>query len=251
MFILKKIISAFLLPIPILIFLFLLSFVFLLKSSYKKAKITLFIAIVWLLLISNQTISNLALAPLENQYPALLETPLVNYILVLGNLHISDEKLSISSEVKSTAVNRLVEGVRHYKNLKSKQKDIKLIVSGYSFDDINSHAQKQKELALALGVEEDDIITLHTPKDTKEEAIETKKIVNDEKIILITSASHMKRASLLFIKNGLNIIPSPTEHKTFYTSYPSAYFNSRNIEKFELAFHEYLGMLYSKLKGEI
>jgi uncharacterized SAM-binding protein YcdF (DUF218 family) len=87
MFILKKIISAFLLPIPILIFLFLLSFVFLLKSSYKKAKITLFIAIVWLLLISNQTISNLALAPLENQYPALLETPLVNYILVLGNLH--------------------------------------------------------------------------------------------------------------------------------------------------------------------
>ncbi|WP_198305360.1 ElyC/SanA/YdcF family protein [Arcobacter vandammei] len=251
MFILKKIISAFILPIPIGLFLLIISFVFLLRNSYKKAKILLFIAILWFILISNQTISNMILAPLENIYPSLIDTPNVNYILVLGNAHKSDDNLSITSQVKATAVNRLIEGLRHYKNLEMNNKKAKLIVSGYSFDDPNSHAQMQKLLAISLGVNENDIITLDTPKDTFDEAIETKKIVNNEKIILVTSASHMKRASMIFEKNGLNIIPSPTEHKAYHTSYPSSYFNSNNIKKVELAIHEYLGILYSKIKGEI
>lgn len=250
MFILKKIISAFLLPIPIGIFILILTSIFLLRNSYKKAKIFLFIAILWFLLISNQTISNAILSPLENTYPALINTPKVNYILVLGNAHKSDKNLSISSQVKSTAINRLVEGIRHYKNLENSGQKSKLIVSGYSFDDINSHAKMQKILAISLGVNENDIITLDTPQDTVEEAIETKKIVNDEKIILVTSASHMKRAVKLFEQKGLNIIPSPTEHKAYSDTYPSSYFNSNNIKKVELAFHEYLGIIYSKIKGE-
>ena len=40
MFILKKLISAFLLPIPIGIFLLILAFVFLLRNSYKKGVIS-------------------------------------------------------------------------------------------------------------------------------------------------------------------------------------------------------------------
>ncbi len=251
MFVLKKIISAFFLPIPITIFIFILGLIFLLKNSYKKAKITFIIAISFLCLISNQTISNIFLAPLENAYPSLINTPDVNYILVLGNAHKLDSNLSITSQVKSTAVNRLVEGLRHYKNLEQQGKKVNLIVSGYSYDDEVSHAQMQKNLAIALGINENDIITLDTPKDTFDEAIETKKIVNNEKIILVTSASHMKRASMIFEKNGLNIIPSPTEHKAYHTSYPSSYFNSNNIKKVELAIHEYLGILYSKIKGEI
>ncbi len=42
MFVLKKIIAAFLMPVPIGLFLLLLALVFLLKNSYKKAKIFLF-----------------------------------------------------------------------------------------------------------------------------------------------------------------------------------------------------------------
>ena len=251
MFVLKKIISAFFLPIPIGIFLLVLAFIFLIKDSYKKAKITFLIAIIWFVALSNQTVSNAILSPLENAYPALIETPNINYILVLGNAHKSDENLSITSQVKSTAINRLVEGVRHYNSLKNNSNNVKLIVSGHSFDDLNSHAKMQKELAISLGVSKEDIIELHTPKDTNEEAIETKNIVQNEKIILVTSASHMKRAVKLFEKQEVNVIASPTEHKVYNTTYPSSYFNSNNLKKVELAFHEYLGMIYSKIKGEI
>lgn len=247
MFLLKKILSAFLLPLPIGMFLLLLAFIYLLFNSYKKAKIFLFLGILWFGLLSYQPISNALLEPLERSYNALIETPKVEYILVLGSGHKSDESLSITSQVKRTGINRLVEGIRHYKNLEN----AKLIVSGYGGSDKNSHALMQERLAISLGVNPLDIIRLDTPKDTKEEAIETKKIVGNKQIILVTSASHMKRAALLFQKEGLNILASPTNHIAFKDDSLSTYFSATNLKKCEIAIHEYLGLLYSYLRNEI
>ena len=247
MFTLKKIISAFLLPIPIGIFLLFIAFIYLMFNSYKKAKIFLFLGLSWFVIFSFQPISNAILAPLENSHKALIETPKVNYILVLGSGHKSDESLSITSQIKMTGINRLVEGVRHYKNLEK----AKLIVSGYSFSDKNSHAFMQEQLAISLGVNPNDIIRLETTKDTKEEAIETKKIVGDNELILVTSASHMKRSALLFEKEGLKIIASPTNHMAYEDSSYSSFFSANNLRKGELAFHEYLGLIYSWLRDEI
>lgn len=252
MFILKKIIAAFLMPIPLGLFLLLFALIFLLKSSYKKAKIFLILGFLWFALISNQTISNMIIAPLENSHKALIDTPKgVEYILVLGNGHKTNEEFAITSMLNTTAINRLTEGIRHYKNIKNQGNSSKLIVSGYAFDDPNTHAQMQKKMAIILGVLEEDIITLDTPKDTKEEAIESKKIVDGKKLILVTTASHMKRAAMIFEKEGLNIITSPTNHKYFVSTYPASYFSSTNFQKVELAWHEYLGIIYSYLKGEI
>jgi len=109
----------------------------------------------------------------------------------------------------------------------------------------------QEKLAISLGVNPIDIIKLETPKDTKEEAIETKKIVGNKAFILVTSASHMKRSALLFEKKSLNIIPSPTNHLAFKDDSYSAYFSAKNIRKSEMAIHEYLGLMYSWLRNEI
>lgn len=247
MFTLKKIISAFLLPIPIGLFLLLIAFIYLMFDSYKKAKIFLFLGLSWFLLFSFQPFSNALLAPLENFHKSLLQTPKVNYILVLGSGHKSDESLSITSQVKMVAINRLVEGIRHYKNLEN----AKLIVSGYGSSDESSHALMQEKLAISLGVKQEDIIRLDTPKDTKEEVIEAKKIVGDNELILVTSASHMKRSFLLFEKEGLNVIASPTNHLAYEDDSYSAYFSAKNIRNCEMAIHEYLGLLYSYLRNDI
>lgn len=247
MFVFKKIVSAFLLPIPIGMFLLLLAFLFLLFNSYKKAKVFLFLGILWFGLLSFQPVSNALIKPLENAHKSLLQTPKVEYILVLGSGHKSDENLSITSQVKRTAINRLVEGIRHYKNLEN----VKLIVSGFGATDEHSHAFMQEQLAFSLGVKKEDIIRLDTPKDTKEEAMETKKIVGDKPFILVTSASHMLRSVKLFEKEGLNIIPSPTNHVGYEDDSYSAYFSALNLRKCEMAFHEYIGLLYSWLRGDI
>lgn len=247
MFIFKKIVSAFLLPIPIGLFLLLISFLYLIFNSYKKAKIFLALTFLWFFLFSFQPFANALLSPLENTYKDLLKTPKVEYILVLGSEHRSDDDLSITSQVKGIAINRLVEGIRHYKNLEN----AKLIVSGYGGFDKNSHAFMQERLAISLGVNPSDIIRLDSPKDTKEEAVETKKILADKPFILVTSAFHMKRSALLFQKEGLNIIPSPTSHLAYEATSLSSYFEAFNIRKCEMAIHEYLGLMYSWLRNEI
>lgn len=247
MFTIKKIISAFLLPIPIGLFLLLIAFVYLMLNSHKKAKVFLFLGLSWFVLLSFQPISNAILSPLENSFKSLIYTPKVNYILVLGSGHKSDENLSITSQVKMVGINRLVEGIRHYKNLEN----AKIIVSGFSIDGGDSHAMMQEKLAISLGVNPNDIIRLDSPKDTKEEAIEAKKIVNDNEFILVTSASHMKRSVLLFKKEGLNIIASPTNHLAYQDNAYSAYFSAKNLRKAEMAIHEYIGLLYSYLRNEI
>ena len=247
MFLFKKIVSAFLLPIPIGLFLLLISFLYLIFNSYKKAKIFLALTFLWFFLFSFQPFANALLSPLENTYKDLLKTPKVEYILVLGSEHRSDDDLSITSQVKGIAINRLVEGIRHYKNLEN----VKLIVSGYGGFDKNSHAFMQERLAISLGVNPSDIIRLDSPKDTKEEAVETKKILADKPFILVTSAFHMKRSALLFQKEGLNIIPSPTSHLAYEATSLSSYFEAFNIRKCEMAIHEYLGLMYSWLRNEI
>lgn len=245
MFMLKKIIASFLLPIPIGIFLLLVSLWFLLKNSYKKAKIFLIFSLLWFLLLSSQIVSDALITPLERSFNALLVTPDVEYIVVLGNCHSSDGSLSITSQLNSTAINRLAEGVRHYNNLR----DATLIVSGYSGGDRSSHAMMQEVLAKELGVKK--IIRLDTPRDTLEEAKEVKKIVGTKEFILVTSASHMPRAVRLFKKEHLNFYPSPTNHKAVGDIRFEYFFSASNLKKCELAFHEYLGMLYSFIRDEI
>lgn len=247
MFYIKKLISAFLLPLPIALFLFVLGVFYLFRNQYSKAKVVFFITLSWLALLSFQPISNAIIKPLENSHKALLQTPNVKYVLVLGNGHTSNETLSITSQVNPTAQNRLNEGIKHYRRIDN----AKLIVSGYSSYDKNSHAFMQQILATSLGVKQNDIIRLDKPKDTREEAIEAKKIIGKQKFILVTSAAHMKRAMLLFEKEGLNPIAAPTNHLYHENKSLHSYFSANNIKKVESAFHEYLGITWMHIREYI
>ena len=246
-FALKKFITAFLMPLPLGLFLLLIGFLYLISNSYKKAKIFLFLGFLWFFLLSFQPISNAIINPLENSQKALLTIPKVEYILVLGSGHTSNDNLSITSQVAPVGINRLAEGIRIYKELEN----AKLVVSGYGAEDENSHALMQEKLAITLGVKKEDIIRFDTPKDTKEEVFEMKKLVGYKDFILVTSASHMKRANLLFKKEGLNPYLAPTYHLGNKTESLNSYFSARNFYKVEVAWHEYLGLIYSWLRNEI
>ena len=234
-------------PLPISLLLFIIGLLYLFSNSYRKAKIFLSLAFLWIILLSFQPISNAIIQPLENSHPSLLKPPLVSHILVLGSGHKVDESLSITSQVKSTAINRLNEGIKLYKQIPNS----KLIVSGYGGKEDKSHALMQEKLALALGVKKEDIIRFDKPKDTKQEAMETKKLLFNKKFILVTSASHMKRSILLFKKEGLNPIAAPTNHLGYSSSNYKAYFSSFNLYKTRVAFHEYLGLAWGYIRGII
>ena len=251
MFVFKKIVSAFLLPIPIGLFLLFLALYFLLTNSYKKTKVFLTLAFLWFVLLSFQPISNAIINPLENSHKALLNIPKAEYVLVLGSGHNTNESLSITSQVSSVASVRINEGIRIFKILKQKNENAKIVFSGYKGFDKNYHSFMASQLALSLGVNKEKIIKLNKPVDTRQEAIEMKKIVGNKPFILVTSASHMKRAILLFKKQGLNPIAAPTYHLGHEDEGYSNIFSSENLYKVKVAFHEYLGLVWSYIRGYI
>ena len=88
--------------------------------------------------------------------------------------------------------------------------------------------------------------------DTYENAQYVKEIADRHqfrKIVLITSAFHMKRSYLLFNKRFKEIIPYPTDYQTSRGSYDVLSFlpNAWNLSLIESAMKEYLGFLFYKI----
>lgn len=251
MFLLKKVVSLFLAPFPIFLFLLGIGLYFLYRGHIKLAKRWIIGSLIWISLLSYSPFSSLLIEPLENRYSKVkLDRAPVHYIHVLGSGHVTNEKIPLSSQLGLVSLARVNEGVSIYKS----HPNMKLIFSGYGgyqYDEPNSNALMNAKMALALGVQNEDIILLESPKDTHEEAIAAQKIVGEKPVILITSASHMLRASSLFEKAGVKVIPAPTDfqvkRKEDLWQFPSA----DGLARSEAAFHEYLGLAWSLLKGYI
>jgi len=242
-------ISTFLMPLPLGVALIVIALIFLYKDRVKQAKRTLMFGFVWLFLFSYSPFANMLLHTIESDYPTLHHAPKeIKYIYVLGNGHTTDESQPITSQVHPTAVVRLNEAIRLYHQLHEKAK---IIVSGHNgFYDPNPHAFMQKKLAISLGVDKEHIILRPKPKDTQDEARAAKKLLKDKPFILVTSASHMRRAVKFFEQAGLTPIPAPTNHlaNIKYLNYTS-FFSSHALYQSRILFHELLGLIWQKIKG--
>ena len=231
-FILKKIISAFIMPLFIGVILLLIALIFLFKNDIKKTKIFLLIAFVWICLIAHTSFANLLLYPLENRYPKLQNIPQdVNYIVYLGG----------DQESRGWEVLRLY----------NKIKNPKIITSGYEGRGTIPEAIKTAKVLQDIGIDKKNIIIHPKPKDTQEEAIKIKSVLKDTPFILVTSAYHMPRAMMIFKKEGLNPIPAPTNFLIKDSDKLLSLPNGYSLYKTKRAWHEYIGILWIKLKDKL
>jgi len=236
-------------PLPIGLLLFLLGIILLYKHKYFKAKVLLSFSFVWIFLISYGPLVNHILYKYESVYPTLKTAPKnIQYIYVLGGGHHTDESHPITSQVNEPSSIRVNEGIRLYQQLEQKPT---LILSGYSgLFDPTPGAVMQKRLALSLGVKEKNLHIEPTPKDTQDEARAAKKYIGDAPFIVVTSASHMRRALKFFENEGLHPIPAPTNHlaNIKHTSY-TGFFSVSALRKAHIVWHEILGQIWQKIKG--
>jgi len=248
-FLLKKIVTMFIMPFPIAMLLLAFGLLLLYRHKYSKAKIAFTSAVLWLFLISYSPLVNAILYQYEATYPALHTAPSnIKYIYILGGGSHTDEALPITSQVVEASVVRVTEAIRLYQQLDEKPI---IIVSGYSgLHDPTPGAVMQKRLALALGVKKDKLHMEPTPKDTQDEAVVAKKYIGDTPFIVVTSASHMKRAMKFFENEGLHPIAAPTNHlaDVKYPNYTD-FFSATALRKTNVVWHEMLGLLWQKIKG--
>ena len=243
-FFLKKFITFFVEPLGMILLLFVLGLYYLFVNKNSLAKVFLSLSLGLLLLFSYEPFSNFLVKNLENQHTKYKYQQNIKYIHVLGNGHNTDSSQPLSSHLSSAGTKRVLEGVIiHFKT-----PDSKLIFTGYEGETDVATARMNADLAIALGVKEENIIINGKPKDTKEEAEFTKKFLGSEPFVLVTSATHMPRSMRLFKSLGLNPIPAPTDfHKKDFNGYLQAPEIS-SLENSRIAMHEYIGILWAKIR---
>ena len=254
MFLLKKIVAPLFFPMTLILGILLLGlFLVSLTRKQKTGKVIVLIGIIFLGMLSYDAVSDKLLQPLEYQYPSLLSLENiqnVKWIVVLGGGHTSDPKLPITSQLSEASLIRLVEGIRIHNGLAKS----KLILSGGSVFEKISNAQALAEVALAIGVKNQDLILEELSKDTEEEARLIQQVVGRDRFVLVTSASHMPRSIALFNKLGMHPIPAPTDYlvKESQKMSPGMFYpGAGGLLKAERAFYEYLGLAWAKLRGRL
>ena len=230
MFVIKKFISFFLSPLVIAFVLGLLGFYYFFKQKYKRAKLFFVLAFSWMFFISYDPIGTTMLSTLENEYEKLQTIPQeVTYILALGG----------DTKGRSYELLRL-----HHLN-----KDLKIITSGYEPKDSDG-AVNTARILKESGIPKSTITIKDKSRDTKEEAFMMKKLVGNKPFILVTAAYHMPRAMALFKKLGLNPIAAPTNFLVNEKDW-FGILSKRAWGLFEVALHEYIGLIWYNLKGDI
>ena len=260
MFLLKKIIGSLFLPLPISSLLLIIGLFFLWRTSRQRLGRTLVtIATLILICFSNLVVSNLLLRPLERPYaPALnsaeqiaaLTQPSLKWIVVLGAGDAYTPSLPSTSQLREASLSRVIEALRLHKLLP----DAKIILSeGTTFDNVPA-AEVMSKAMQSLGVDEKNIVLEDQSRDTEESARFVRSIVGKDPFLLVTSASHLRRSEALFRKLDMEPIPAPTDYESLGSLRPGPTDLSPNsiaLRRADLAVHEYLGLLWAKLRGKL
>ncbi|MGK0405057.1 MAG: uncharacterized SAM-binding protein YcdF (DUF218 family) [Oleispira sp.] len=188
-FLLKKLISMWLMPLPFCCLVILFGLIL----SYWRVHIgrtISFSGVALLMLFSWQPFANSVLYPLEHQYPSFDITQQVDAVVVLGNCHTVSEDIPPMAQLCGTGLYRLMEGYRIWQA----NPEAELLLSGYAGDESRPYAEVAGEIALTLGVPKNKIRLFPTAVDTQEEAELTAPFLKNKAFALVTSASHMQRS---------------------------------------------------------
>lgn len=249
MFIAKKIISPFLMPPGVFVTLLLLSSLwFFRRKSGKAAAVNFFLAfLIWLASIS--PVSDAMLRGLEADF-SLPENPKGDVIILLGggaNDMVPD--LSGIGAPSEEMMGRTITAVRLQRRL-----HVPVLVSGgVVFKDRKAEAPIVKRFLVDLGVPEEMVITEEKSRDTIENARYAVEICNAKKYskpLLVTSASHMKRAVLSFRNADMEVKPFPSGFKALGKErygWEDFLPDAGELRNVSIAMREYIGLLYYKI----
>lgn len=253
MFVLKKIVSAFIYPVPVALFVLLVGLALLWRrraSRWGRLGVTAGIAL--LILFATKPLPELAVRSLEQRYdvfvPARHADVPVAWVVVLAGGVDDDPRLPPNDQVTEVGLARLMEGLRilqHYP-------EARLVLSGGGFFSTIPEAEAMRDVALMLGTDSSRIVVETDSWDTDDQAKAMQQVVEEARFVLVTSAVHLPRAMLLFRGQGLSPLPAPTQHQASGAFRPHLRWllpTVGNLTMLTAAWHEYLGLGWAWLRG--
>lgn len=183
---------------------------------------------------------------LEYQYAPeqdVRATAPVNTMVVLTGYARRDERIPITGQVNSSSGFRLLEAARIF----ARTRRMTVIISGHSEVPII-----MRDLLLELGVPRTNLVTDQESSNTYQSAIHLREQLSGKRFYLVTSAGHMPRAMQVFLKQGLQPIPAPTDYFASASLSDSSILPSgQHLAISDLAIHEYIGLIWYRFLNRI
>ncbi|MBC7388545.1 MAG: YdcF family protein [Opitutaceae bacterium] len=251
-FIISKILHFFLVPLNWIIVLLIIS----LFVSPRNAKRLIISSLILLYVYTTDFVLNILFKQIE--YPLVWFKDLPNdydAAIVLGGMAAAGKKPDDRTHFPGSP-DRLLHAIQLYKLGKVKR----IILSGGSGEIIGKkipEAEYLKNVLLLCEVPDSAIFIENESRNTHENALFSKKLIQDQiknaspKLLLITSAWHMKRSMGCFEKERLNVTAFPVDsqlpEKNLYLS--SFIPNQWNPGRWQILIHEYFGFISYSLSG--
>jgi len=210
-FALSKILQYLYSPLIWIVIIFILSFCLKSEKVKKGLRITVFVL---LLIFTNPLLVNVCLNASEQDHVSESElAERYDYGIVLTGMILYDTENDKIEFGQST--DRILEAVRLYYAGRIN----KIFIAGGSgllLDQTHKESQLLKDYLVSINVPEDDIIIETESRNTHENAVEAAKILHptesSDTYLLITSATHFRRAARCFENEGFTFDSYPVDY---------------------------------------
>ena len=176
-----------------------------------------------------------------------------SFIMVLSASGLSaDTNRPPAARLSDESLQRLLEGVRLHRLFPNTT--LLVSVSGSAVPD-EEKIRVLRELLLIFGMATNAVQVCATARDTEDEVVWCRQVVTTNRVILVSSASHLPRAMVLAHRHSVNAVPAPSGYLVD-TVTPSVFSpghlfpSAGNLQNSERALHEYLGLLWEAVRGQ-
>lgn len=227
-----------------LFFLLLLSFLLVLLKRHRLVLATTGLSLLIFVAVGSGVVPNLLLRGLQiHPYLANPGWKSKNVIILLCGGAVKWED-SDRMQTHSLATVRTQEALRLYQNCKEKAAVCSILVSG---GDPAGHGKAEaaimKNELIELGISADAIQIETKSLNTYQNARFSSEILRHagyDQVVLVTSATHMSRALMMFLHFGIEAMASPADQLMISQNWKYLY---QNFHLTELALHEFAGQL--------
>ena len=215
-------------------------------AHYRLGRRLLWCSAIALFVFGVVPLGGLLIAPLEQRFavPATLER--VDGVVVLAGA----ERPDLSAAHGQPQFDRYTDRLTTFMMLAHRFPNARLLHSGGGADAAENQSDVSRELLLGVGIDPERITFERDSRNTCESAtlsFAEARPTPEQRWLLVTSAAHMPRAVACFRAAGWQPIPYPTDYKQGKSFVSFWLFD--NLEKLDLATHEWLGLAYYRMRG--
>jgi uncharacterized SAM-binding protein YcdF (DUF218 family) len=249
-------IAALLTPLALLHLLVLIGLARLWWKHKEARRRVLGVAVPFLLLylLSTPPAAYLSLNPLERPYPPTEEVPAdAEAIVVLAGSIREANSVRPRPEPGPETLYRCL----HAATLHRTAPQLPVVVSGGADGRGGpAYAHVMRDFLLGQGVKASSLVVEDRSRNTYENAVESCRLLRERglrRVVLVTDASHMRRAAGCFRAQGAEVIPSACNHiESQFTLVPSDIVpRAQSVSGVDKAFHEWIGLLVYRVRSRL